>query len=289
MARPKKSGLDYFPLDVDIEIDDKISLIESEHGITGFGIIIKMLCKIYANGYFYEWGEKEQLLFSKRVNVDINGVNACINSAIKWDMFDKAIYEKYGVLTSAGIQKRYLEAIGRRKEIDIIQNYWLIEIPKLEKTEIKLVNVDTNEVNVIIYSKNESNNTQSKVKESKVKESKEKNIDKEDIYSLNKENTKSFPQNFPQVQLLINSGYIKEDDDQLNEFNTFIDLLLMDYRKDVVDRVTEYFLEHKPDIVDNKFAYFRTSTLNNIDRVTERKVNVAASESLNLFKQYLEA
>ena len=288
MARPQKSGLDYFPLNVDIDIDDKISLIESEHGITGFGIIIKMLCKIYQNGYFYEWGEKEQLLFAKRVNVDINDVNACINSAIKWGMFEKTIYEKYGVLTSAGIQKRYLEAIGRRKAIDIIKNYWLIELPKLEKTELKLINVDTNEVNVIIYSKNENNNTQSKVKESKGKESKE-DIDKKDIYYLNKENTKSFPQNFPQVQLLISSGYIKEDDEQLNEFNTFISMLLMDYRKDVIDRVTEYFLEHKPDIVDNKFAYFQTSILNNIDRVTGRRMKVAASESLNLFKQYLEA
>lgn len=288
MARPQKSGLDYFPLNVDIDIDDKISLIESEHGITGFGIIIKMLCKIYSNGYFYEWGEKEQLLFAKRVNVSINDVNACINSAIKWGMFDNTVYQKYHVLTSAGIQKRYLEAIGRRKAIEIIENYWLTDIPKLEKTELKIINVDTNEVNVIIYSKNENNNTQSKVKESKEKKSKE-DIDKKDIYFLNKENVKSFPQNFPQVQLLINSGYIKDDDDQLNEFNSFIDLLLMDYRKDVVDRVTEYFLEHKPDIVDNKFAYFQTSTLNNIERVTERKVKVAASESLNLFKQFLEA
>lgn len=288
MARPQKSGLDYFPLNVDIDIDDKISLIESEHGITGFGIIIKMLCKIYQNGYFYEWGEKEQLLFSKRVNVDINEVNACINSAIKWGMFEKTIFNKHGVLTSAGIQKRYLEAIGRRKAIELIENYWLIELPKLEKTEIKLVNVDTNEVNVIIYSKNESNNTQSKVKESKEKKSKE-DIDKKDIYFFNKENVKTFPQNFPQVQLLINSGYIKEDDEQLNQFNTFIDLMLLDYKKDVIDRVVEYFLEHKPDIVQDKFAYFQTSFLNNIDRVTNRKVNVAASESLNLFKQFLEA
>ena len=289
MARPKKSGLDYFPLDVDIDIDDKISLIESEHGITGFGIIIKMLCKIYKNGYFYEWGEKEQLLFSSKVNVDINVLNACINSAIKWDMFDKTVYEKYGVLTSAGIQKRYLEAIGRRKAIEIIENYWLIDIPKFDKIALTLINVDTNEKNVYINSQNDDINAQSKVKESKVKESKEKNIDKEDIYFLNKENTKSFPQNFPQVQLLINSGYIKEDDKQLNEFNNFISMMLMDYRKDVVDRVTEYFLEHKPDIVQDKFAYFQTSTLNNIDKITGRKVNVAASESLNLFKQYLEA
>lgn len=185
MARPQKSGLDYFPLDVNIDQDDKIMLIESEFGVVGFGIVVKMLCKIYANGYFYEWGEKEQLLFSKRINVDINEVIACINSAIKWELFDKDVFNKYKVLTSRGIQKRYLEAIGRRKTLDIIQNYWLIEIPESEKMTINLINVDINEVNVGINPNNNvvivDINSQSKVKKSKEKKSilNESNIDDE--------------------------------------------------------------------------------------------------------------
>lgn len=289
MARPQKSGLDYFPLNVDIDIDDKISLIESEHGIVGFGIIIKMFCKIYGNSYFYKWGEKEQLLFSKRVNVDINSVNACINSAIKWELFDENIYKKYGVLTSIAIQKRYSEAISRRKAIDIIENYWLIDIPKLDKTTITIINVDTNEKNVYINSENANNNSQSKVKKSKEKKSKE-NIDKKDIDNfLKNKNMKSFPQNFPQVQLLIDAGYIKEDDEQLDEYNNFIDLLLLDYRVDIVDSAVLYFLKNKPDIVQDRFAYFQTSINNNLDKITGRKVNIDASESLNFFKQYLEA
>jgi hypothetical protein len=289
MARPQKSGLDYFPLNVDIDIDDKISLIESEHGIVGFGIIIKMFCKIYGNSYFYQWGEKEQLLFSKRVNVDIKDVNACINSAIKWELFDEKTYKKYGVLTSIAIQKRYSEAISRRKAIDIIENYWLIDMPKLDKTTITVINVDTNEKNVYINSENADNNPQSKVKESKEKKSKE-DIDKKDIDNLLKnKNVKSFPQNFPQVQLLINSGYITEDDEQLDEYNNLIDLLLLDYRVDIIDKVVSYFITNKPDIVKDRFAYFQTSLKNNLDKITGRKVNVNASESLNLFKQFLEA
>ena len=31
MARPQKNGLDYFPLDVDMDQDDKIALIEAQH------------------------------------------------------------------------------------------------------------------------------------------------------------------------------------------------------------------------------------------------------------------
>ena len=79
MARPIKEGLEYFPLDCDIDQDDKITLIEAQHGLIGFGIAIKLLMKIYNNSYFYEWTEKEQLLFSKRVNVNINEVNVVIN------------------------------------------------------------------------------------------------------------------------------------------------------------------------------------------------------------------
>lgn len=180
MARPQKSGLNYFPLDVDIEIDDKIMLIESEFGINGFGIIIKMLCKIYKNGYYYEWGEKEQLLFSKRINVDKNEVIECINAALKWDLFDKTIFDRYKVLTSKGIQKRFLEAIGRRKTLEIVKEYWLIDMPKSEKMTVNIVNVGINGVNVGINGENVVIYPQSKVKKSKEKKSKVNESKKDD-------------------------------------------------------------------------------------------------------------
>jgi hypothetical protein len=94
---------------------------------------------------------------------------------------------------------------------------------------------------------------------------------------------------FPQIQLLINSGYIKEDDEQLKKYNDFIEILRLDYREDLIDKVVSYFITNKPDIVQDKFSYFQTSILNNLDKITGRKVKVAASESLNMFKQFLEA
>ena len=42
MARPQKEGLDYFPFDVDMDQDDKVALIEAKHGITGFGVVVKL-------------------------------------------------------------------------------------------------------------------------------------------------------------------------------------------------------------------------------------------------------
>lgn len=164
MPRPQKAKLDYFPLDTDIDQDDKIALIEAKHGIVGFGVIIKLFKKIYAtNGYYYEWNEKTQLLFSKAIGVDFEKVIEIVNDALNWKLFDRGLYKKYGILTSNRIQKTYLEATIRRKEVELIKEYLLDGINGYIKRD-----------NVVIYAINTGNNKQSKVKESKVKESKVK-------------------------------------------------------------------------------------------------------------------
>ena len=179
MGRPQKEGLDYFPLDVDIDQDDKIALIEAQHGIVGFGVVIKLFMKIYKNGYFYQWGEKEQLLFSKRVNVDINSINAIINDCLKWGLFDAYMYETYGILTSRGIQRRYFEAVSRRQNVTAIEEYCLIDA----KTYSNVVYVSINHLNVNGNTPStllsDDINPQSKGKESKGKESKVKEIERE--------------------------------------------------------------------------------------------------------------
>ena len=59
MARPQKTGLDYFPLDV--ELDDKFEIIKSEFGVEGFGIIIKLFMKIYGqHGYYMVFAERDR-------------------------------------------------------------------------------------------------------------------------------------------------------------------------------------------------------------------------------------
>ena len=176
MARPQKEGLDYFPLDVDIDQDDKVQLIEAQFGVIGFGILIKLFMKIYKEGYFYEWTEKEQLLFSRRVNVDINQVNDVINECLKWGLFDQKLYKKYSILTSKGIQRRYMEAVGRRKQVQIIKEYFLLDQSKYSNIIFVNINPINDDNNTISEDVNVSNNPQSKVKKSKVKESKGKNI-----------------------------------------------------------------------------------------------------------------
>lgn len=172
MARPKKNGIDYFPLDT--VMDDKVEYIEAKHGLEGFAIIIKLLQKIYSTGYYYEWGEKEEWLFCKRVNCEYDLLIKIINDCINIGIFNKDLYQKYKVLTSAGIQKRYFGAIKRRKDVDVVEKYMIIDL--------KNINVDNNEVNVCNNLKNVSINTQSKVKKSKV--NKKEKINKKENHKI---------------------------------------------------------------------------------------------------------
>lgn len=163
MARPQKVGVDYFPLDVDIDQDDKVAIIEAQHGVVGFGIVVKLLMHIYKNSYYYEWTEKEQILFSRRVNVDINQVNVIINDCIKWGLFDEKLFKAFKILTSKGVQKRYFEIVKRRQRVEVAKEFLLlddVDINSYSNLVIVSINEEGEGVNADI-------NPQSKVKKSK--------------------------------------------------------------------------------------------------------------------------
>ncbi|WP_084402769.1 Lin1244/Lin1753 domain-containing protein [Paenibacillus antarcticus] len=177
MARPLKESLDYFPLDIDFDQDDKMIVTLAKYGMEGLGIIVKLMGEVYRSGYFYPWTEREHYVFSNRVNVDINLVKDIVNECIKWRFFNQSVFETHGVLTSKGFQRRYIEAAKRRKSITFIDDYLLVDPTEECKNvsySITVVNVNGNVVNVYINPdkcNGQSTQTpQSKVKESKVKE-----------------------------------------------------------------------------------------------------------------------
>lgn len=129
MARPRKQGIDYFPFDVDFFEDDKVALIEAEFGAKGVIVAIRLLCKIYkTNGYYYQWGEDECLLLSRQLGDGFapSLVKEILAGLIRRSFFDKGVFDRSGILTSAGIQRRYLEAIKGRSSIKPIPEIWLL-------------------------------------------------------------------------------------------------------------------------------------------------------------------
>jgi hypothetical protein len=177
MARPPKEGLDYFPLDVGIDQDDKLVVPIGKYGMQGYGIIIRLMSEIYKKSYFYPWSEKEQYVLANKVNVDINLINEIVNECTKWGFFNEKMLGNHQILTSRGFQIRYIEAAKRRKSITMIEQYSLVDLLKESQELTIFVNdVNGNEVNVYIkpIKVNAGNTvtTQSKVKESKVNKSK---------------------------------------------------------------------------------------------------------------------
>lgn len=160
-----KSGIDFFPLDV--SVDKKLQLIEAEFGVTGFGVVVHLLQEIYGQeGYYIEWTEDVALLFSQKYGVGGNAVSEIVSASIRRGMFDKETFDQYHVLTSRGIQKRYFEAVTRRKVLEVWDDILLVDISQILK------NVNIEHKNANISRKNAYIPEQSKVKESKVKESK---------------------------------------------------------------------------------------------------------------------
>lgn len=112
MARPVKQGIDYFPFDVDFFSDIKIRKIARACGSQATSILICLLCNIYKdNGYYILWDEDLPFVIADTVGVSEGAVKEVIYKALQVDFFDQNIYNKYQVLTSYGIQKRFKSAV----------------------------------------------------------------------------------------------------------------------------------------------------------------------------------
>lgn len=163
MARPLKEGVDYFSLDC--YMDDKIKMIQAEFGLKGFAIVVKLWQTIYQeHGYYCEWNEEKKLLFASEEGADCGPglINEIVQACIRRDIFSKKLFDKYQILTSRGIQKRYLSITAKRKKAEMKKEYSLVEVAH------NSINDDNNRVNVGKNQVNSVDNTQSKVKESKV-------------------------------------------------------------------------------------------------------------------------
>ena len=137
MARPLKEGLSYFPFDTDLFDDDKLFDISDRFGPLGEVIYLRILCLIYKNGYYYEFGSMDKLcaiLIKSIGNKWTRGkqsVEQVILLLAECNLLSSELVRS-GVLTSVGIQKRYLKVTERRR-INT-EKYWLLNDSKIEES-----------------------------------------------------------------------------------------------------------------------------------------------------------
>lgn len=132
-----KEGISYFSFDSDFfHTDRKIKMIKGEFGAKGVVILIYTLCVIYSdNGYYMKWGEDDCYLASEDLGCDCspNLIGEVINRCVKRGIFDEEVFNAFGVLTSHGIQMRFLKAAAKRESIKIIKEYALFSLEELKE------------------------------------------------------------------------------------------------------------------------------------------------------------
>ncbi len=134
MARLRKDGLNYFPLDVDFFDDEKIKILEARYGADGITLYLYLLCRIYRQGYYIQVNEDFKYLVSAELKMGADKVKQVLTFLLSRSLFDNTLFQSDAVLTSAGIQKRWQIAkkeAARKTPIEV-GRFWLL---KREETE----------------------------------------------------------------------------------------------------------------------------------------------------------
>lgn len=127
MARPRKDGLDYFPVDVNILNDIKTKKLIRSYGTKTVAILIYLLSAIYRdNGYYLQYDDDLKFIIADEFDFEESFVENVISKMVEVDFFSKEMFEQHKILTSEGIQKRFLKASERRVSVNILQPYRLI-------------------------------------------------------------------------------------------------------------------------------------------------------------------
>ena len=187
MARPRKPGLDYFPLDVSTLGDAKLIAARRKYGYLATIVYLQLLCITYRDkGYYIEYDKDtkdvviSQILSESLIGKyqpDYNTIEDVINELVACRLFSHDLYQ-LGFLTSLRIQETYYKATIDRKSVLVDDKIWMLNQESMQRMSTrhsllsKIVNRPNNPVNQRNNEVNQSNNTQSKEKESKEKESK---------------------------------------------------------------------------------------------------------------------
>ena len=118
MAAP----LEYMPVDIDMADDPKVFALMEEEGAddeaarwAAFGRVVALISRIYRHGFYMPYGRFERRKLARDLGLTGEGMDRFVERCVECEIFDEGMYREGGVLTSRGIQRRYLKAkkVGR--------------------------------------------------------------------------------------------------------------------------------------------------------------------------------
>ena len=130
LARPEKSGLDFFSKGTAFYSDGRIKGIGAAFGAKGFYFTDYLLCCLYGgpDGYFLPWGASACAYASDGAGCGIgaSAADEIVRALVKSGYFSEELFIKYGILTSCEIQREFISRAARRKSAVMCFEFLLV-------------------------------------------------------------------------------------------------------------------------------------------------------------------
>lgn len=110
-----KTGLNYYNVDTDRYMDIRIRRLVKDHGCRGLAVYDYLLCEVYrVQGCFVVWDEVTAFNVAEYLGLKESNVLEIVRYCGAVGLFDKELLSR-GIITSASIQRRYIEMCNRSK------------------------------------------------------------------------------------------------------------------------------------------------------------------------------
>ena len=134
--------IDYYPIEISIFQDAKVQKLIQYQGAKAATVYVYLLCEIYRNGYYILWNKTTVQLVMQALNLDVAFVKEVVICCAKVGLFNSEYLYKEEILTSKGIQKRYLRISKLCNNSTTIEDYSCIEKKQSVKQNNNTTGID---------------------------------------------------------------------------------------------------------------------------------------------------
>lgn len=137
MAKIKKRGLDYFPINTDFLQSRLMRRIMKREGDVAPTVLLQVFSAIYAGEGYYVTADS--LFYDDLADcfyrLEPEDVERIIALAVEYGLFDAALFQQYGILTATDIQRQFLFSKKRHTIESIDTRYCLLPAEGEEEEE----------------------------------------------------------------------------------------------------------------------------------------------------------
>lgn len=128
-------GLLYFPVDIHFLESDTMLLLANDYGLEATSIVMHLLSRIYANGYYIQWDERRCKVFASSLPTKVSPkkIMRIVEILLADGFLDKTQYETNHILTSEEIQNSYVIVTKKRKKMPPIDPKFIVNSELLPK------------------------------------------------------------------------------------------------------------------------------------------------------------